>query len=517
MSSVASPVPDLAVTRAATSAPVFETDHQASDLTRRTVRGAAITGASQVLRLIMQTGSTMVLARILTPRDFGLVGMVAAVTGFVGLFKDLGLSSATVQRTELTHAQVSTLFWINLGVSAALMALLAAVAPLVSVAYGEPQLTWITLWLSPTLILGGLTAQHHAILRRQMRYRELAVADVVALVASIVVAVMAALAGAGYWALVLGAIAQAAANLMAVWWIAQWLPGRPETKCGVRSMLVFGGNLTAYNTLSYLAMQADSILIGWYWGAGAVGLYSRAYGLLMLPLQQIRNPIGNVAIPALCRLQEQPQELRAFYLKTLSFIALFTLPAAAAVVLGADDIILLLLGPQWRESGAILRALAFALPLQAVLSCIGWLFIATGRTGAMLKWGIYSCGAIIAGFLVGLPFGAFGVAVAYSVATYVVAWPCSAYGVRGTLVTTGDFWGTMVKPLVAALVAGAAAVAARYPATAAGAGTWLSLGISWAVLGIVYAVIMLYVFGLRYQYVSVLAHFRSQQGASTRT
>jgi PST family polysaccharide transporter len=488
----------------------FCTKHLVGNMGRRAARAAAVTITSQGLRFLLQIGSTAVLARVLTPRDFGLVGMVAVVTGLVGLIKDFGLSAATVQRAELRHEQVSTLFWINVALSACLMAALAAVAPVVAWLYGEPLLTPITLALAGTFLLSGLTAQHHALLRRQMRFTELATAELGGVALGMTVSIAAAVWGASYWALVIGVAVNAASTMVLVWIFSGWRPGRPHLGCGVRSMLAFGGSLTAYDALSYLAVNADQMLIGWYWGAGPLGIYSKAYALVMLPMQQIRTPISQVAVPALCRLRDDPGQFRSFYLKTLSLIALVTLPIGAAAALGTDEVILLLLGRQWTAAGAVFRALAFAMPLQAVLGCVGWLFVSTGRAKAMLKWGAFSCSAIILSFVVGLPFGPVGVAASYSIMNVLVAWPVSALGVRGTPITTADFWGTMPKPLIGTLAASAGAFAARRVAVSFGAGDLSALAIAWAVLGSAYACTMLYAFGLRAQIVPLLSHLRPQ-------
>ncbi len=154
----------------------FDTEYLKADLKGRSVRGGAVTMAAQGIKFFLQIGSTVVLARLLTPEDFGLIAMVTAVTGFVMMFKDMGLSMATVQRAEIDHAQISTLFWINVVLSLAFMLLTATLAPAIAWFYSEPRLTWITLALAGAFIFSGFTVQHQALLRRQMnfgRYQEI--------------------------------------------------------------------------------------------------------------------------------------------------------------------------------------------------------------------------------------------------------------------------------------------------------------------------------------------------------
>ena len=295
----------------------FDTEYLKADLKGRSVRGGAVTMAGQGVRFFLQMGSTVVLARLLTPQDFGLIAMVTAVTGFVMMFKDMGLSMATVQRAEVNHAQISTLFWINVTLSLGVMLVTAALAPAIAWFYGEPRLTWITLALAGAFIFGGLTIQHQALLRRNMRFGTLALIGIISMVMGIVAAIIAAWYGAGYWALVIMQLAGAITGAIAVWVVCGWRPGLPVRRSGVREMLAFGGNLTGFNVINYFARNADNLLIGKFWGSGPLGLYSKAYGLLMLPLRQINAPLSAVAIPALSRLKDEPERYRNYYIKAV--------------------------------------------------------------------------------------------------------------------------------------------------------------------------------------------------------
>jgi PST family polysaccharide transporter len=218
----------------------------------------------QAANFVLKLGSTAVLARLLTPADFGLIAMVTAVTGFVEMFKEAGLSMATIQRAEINHRQISTLFWINLGLSILLMFVVVGLAPAVAWFYGEPQLLWITIALGAMFPLGGLTIQHVALLRRQMRFGTLVSIDVTSNAVGIAAAITAAAFGARYWALVIMMAASGAANAALVWITCPWVPGLPKRGAGVRPMLAFGGNLTGFAFINYWARSADNVLIGWY-------------------------------------------------------------------------------------------------------------------------------------------------------------------------------------------------------------------------------------------------------------
>jgi len=238
----------------------FATDYLMADLKGRSVRGGALTLVAQAVKFALQLGSTIVLARLLTPEDFGLVAMVTAVTGFVMMFKDAGLSVATVQREEITREQVSALFWINAGLSVVLMIVVAALAPLIALFYSEPRLVGITLAISGTFVFAGLTVQHQALLRRQMQFKKLAVLEVASMVFGVATAITMAFLGLGYWSLVGMLAATAGANAVLAWIACAWIPGAPARSDGVGSMLNFGAGVTGFSVVNYFARNADNLL-----------------------------------------------------------------------------------------------------------------------------------------------------------------------------------------------------------------------------------------------------------------
>jgi len=370
---------------------------------------------AQWARFCIQMTSTVVLARLLTPQDFGLIAMVTAITGFVMMFKDMGLSMATVQKAEINHDQISTLFWINVTLSIGVMLVTAALAPAIAWFYGEPRLTWITLALAGAFIFGGLTIQHQALLRRNMRFGTLALIGIIGQLAGIVAAIIAAFYGAGYWALVLMQLATAITGAIAVWVACGWRPGLPVRRSGVRAMLAFGGNLTGFNFMNYFARNADNLLIGKFWGPGQLGIYSKAYGLLMLPIRQITGPIAAVAIPTLSRLQNDPERYRRYYYRAISTIAFITMPLVATLAALSTEVITIVLGSQWTSAGPIFKVFAFAAVFQPVGSTVGWVYVSLGQTKRMLYWGLLAVPIIVLSFVVGLPWGALGVTTSYTI------------------------------------------------------------------------------------------------------
>ncbi len=437
-----------------------------ADLKRRSARGGAITVAAQVAKFLLNFGTTAVLARMLTPGDFGLVAMIAAFTGFISLFKDLGLSAATVQRAEVSHAQVNALFWLNVLLSLALMLFTALLAPAIAWFYGEPRVTAVVFVTASTFVLGGLTAQHTALLRRQMRFGALAAVELTTIVAGTAAGIILACYGAGYWSLIGIGVVGAVTNAVAVWALSPWRPGVPRWDDEVWPMLRFGGNLTGFNVTNYLTRNLDNVLIGWYWGAGPLGLYAKAYNLLLMPVRQVNAPISAVALPALSRLQDAPDRFRRVYLKATQAIAALGMPLVVCTFVVADDLILMVMGAQWIDAIPIYRVLAVVAFIDTAAVSIGWAYVALGRADRQFRWQIFESAVTAAGFLVGLRWGAIGVATGFCVARCALRYPALAYCLRGTPITVGDYRAAIWRPATASVLAGIAVLLTASPALA---------------------------------------------------
>ncbi len=401
----------------------FQTDHLKADLGGRSVRGGLVTLTTQIAKFFISTAATIVVARLLTPQDYGLVGMVVILISFLGLFQYLGLPAATVRWPELNHSQVSTLFWLNVMLSTAIAVAVVGASPLLARFYREPRLIGIAAGYAIVIFLTGISIQHLALLQRQMRFVALTVIDICALSIGLGVTILAALRGAGYWALVLNQIVFALVTIAGAWIACSWRPSLPRLGSGVRSMLTYGGNLTGYSFANFFAQNMDNALIGKFWGAYQLGIYSRAYQMLLMPLGQINMPLSSVAVPALSRLADSPERYRAAYLRILEKIAMLTMPAVVFLIGTSDWLILLLLGPRWREAGRIFMLLGIAAIIQPVSRTGLWLFITQGRSREMFQWGVIGSIIAVGSIVAGLRWGATGVAACYGIIDLCVSTP----------------------------------------------------------------------------------------------
>ena len=431
------------------------------DLKGKTIRG----GLARLLALgtgfLLRLGSLMVLARLLDPKDFGLLGMVTAFTGVLGLFRDFGLSSAAVQRVTVTEDQMSTLFWINIFLGALLGLVALSMAPAIAAFYHEPRLLGVTAVLASGFLFNAAGIQHSALLQRQMRFTALAIISVVSSIVGTVTGIVGARAGYGYWALVVMTVASPLIGTSGVWLSSGWVPGMPRRRAGIRSMMHFGGTLTLNGLVAYVAYNAEKVMIGRFWGADAIGIYGRAQQLISIPTDNLNSAVGEVAFSALSRLQGDPVRFKSYFLKGFSLVLGLTLPITVACALFADDVVFCLLGPKWKDSAAIVRLLAPTIAIFAVINPLGWLMYSIGLAVRSLKIALVFAPIMVTGCVVGLPYGPKGVAVAYSVVMTLWVIPHILWCVHGTPISFPDILLAVSRPLGSGILAGALAFGVR--------------------------------------------------------
>ncbi|MEM9063987.1 MAG: lipopolysaccharide biosynthesis protein [Planctomycetota bacterium] len=389
----------------------FDTAHLEGDLRGRSARGGAMMFVGQITKFSVRMGSTMILARLLAPSDFGLVAAVTSVTGFVAIFKDAGLSHATVQKETVNHAQVSTLFWINVGLSLALTLVVAALSPVLATFYSDPRLVWITLAVAGTFSFAGVTVQHHALLRRQMRFRALAIIEAISFTGGALIGIAMAYAGLGYWSLLGISGGTALINAIAVWIACDWRPGPPKRGCGVGSMVKFGGHLSLATVMDYMASNVDNILIGRVWGPAALGLYSKAYGIILLPLSQMDGVVSAVALPGLARLQSERERFARALLRMQRLILVPSIGPLVAIAIFAEPVIRVMLGDQWLEADIMFRALTSIAIVQLYARFVGWTLVSLGKSQWVVRVAIGGSTLALVAIAVGLPWGPEGVAI----------------------------------------------------------------------------------------------------------
>jgi len=439
----------------------LSTAHLRRDLGRRSVRGGIVTVTAQIVKIVIQLAALVVLARLLSPTEFGLYAIAAVLMTLFEMFKDLGLSLATVQRAEISQRQVSTLFWLNVLLGALIAGVTAALGPLAGQLYGEPALSEILYWLAGSFLLTGVGTQHQALLRRQMRFGALAVLQTAAEVAALAAAVAAAVAGLGFWALVVQRLVWALLMGPGAWAVCGWRPGRPGPFREVAHLVRFGGEVTASMLVNQLASNADKLLLGWMWGPAPVGLYERAQKLVRVALHNLNTPLFGVAVPALSRLKDEPETYRRAYLGVVGKLSMLTTPVAAVLVACPDWVVALLFGQAWLAAAPLLGWFAVITLYAPVSITMNWLFISQGRTAEMLHAGLANAALTLLALACGLPFGVEGVAAASVVGGValrvpLMLWLAGRTGPVGRRDLLGVLWPTTGTAVLAALAVASA-------------------------------------------------------------
>lgn len=432
----------------------FNTDHLKSGLKRRAMRGAGATIFASAFSFFVHLFSTIILARLLTPMDFGLITMVTTFSLLLQNFGGNGFTEAIIQKEDINHKMISTLFWVNGAIMLVLTLLFILMAPFLAWFYNSPQLKTIIIGVSISIIAAGMSTIHMAILRRNMQFYLTSGIEVAARTLSILFAIILAWMGCGYWALVANIVIYPLAVAISGWLFCGWRPGKRGPFREILPILKFALHIYGNFTLNYFSRNIDKLLIGWRHGAQPLGYYKKAYDLFALPANQLISPLSNVALSALSRLVHEPENYQRYYLNALSIIAFIGMPLSAMLTLAGKDIILLVLGPQWTKAGEIFCFFGTSIGIMLIYGTQGWLHLSLGRPDRWLRWGIFECIATTAFFIIGLPFGAEGVAIGYSISFYILAAPCLMYAGKPINLPLCHIISSIWRYFAAALIAG---------------------------------------------------------------
>lgn len=414
------------------------------DLASHASRGALTTLMWQMMKVGTQLISTIFLARLLDPTIFGLFAMILAVTGVADLLRDFGLSQAAIQAKTLTEHQKTNLFWLNLAFGLILAAVVFAVAPAVSYIYREPSLTPLTRVFSVVFFINGASTQFIAELTRKMRFFSLNLVSTAPQVLALIVAIIWAVEEPSPWVLVGQQIVATSATLLLALALAHWWPGRPRRGVSMAKLLHFGIGRLGTQLLDYSVQNVDNLAIGAVYGSTPLGLYGKAYQLLMMPINQLLLPMTQVALPVLSRLQDDRERFMKFLLRGQLVGAL-----AAGFIYGlvfglAKPLVLIVFGAAWLPIVPILQALTVGGIFRALHQVAYWSFISLGLSTQQFRFYLVTQPILIVFLLAGLPWGPLGVAIGHSIG-YILFWAVELLKVQR--ITGMDFRPLMVNAL----------------------------------------------------------------------
>ncbi|HSS95398.1 MAG TPA: lipopolysaccharide biosynthesis protein [Terriglobales bacterium] len=390
------------------------------------IRGAAVVLIAQSCTYLVQLAGVTVLARMLMPADFGLITVVTTFSIFLASIGQIGFPEAILQRENLNHQVTSNLFWINLGISAVLTLAFAGCGAILARVYADPRITHITEFAALSIFFTATSVIHSALLDRGMRFMASSSITILSRLMSVIVSIILAFAGKGYWALAAGVVAQPIVQTICAWTFCRWIPSLPRRADGTKAMLAFATHVNGVGNLNYWTRNMDNLLVGWRFGPGALGFYKKSYDLFVLPTNQLLSafPVG---VSTLSRLVQDPPRYRRYFLNGISALALVGMCAAGVLTFIGRDIVRLVLGPAWGLSGWIFVVFAPGIGILLIYKATMMIHLSIGTSARLLRWTVVEL--VVTGllFLIGLHWGPIGVAAAWTTSCCVLLIPGFQY------------------------------------------------------------------------------------------
>ena len=383
----------------------------------RVLRGLAWKGGSSFARQLLRIGVTVVLARLLSPHDYGVAGMVIVFATLVEIFGDLALGAALVQRPELSDDDRSTAFWVSIGAGVVFTLLGVALAGPLAAFYGTPAVRPLFMVMSLSFVITAVGSTQAALLMRAMDFRGLELRLTGGAVVGAGAAIVLASRGAGPWALIGQQVTTASVATVLVWRFSSWRPRLSFSRASLRDLASFSGRVFSTRLLFYSIRNADNVLIGRYVGASALGAYTIAYNIMLMPSNQISAPVQEVLYPTFSRMQDDVPRVAQAWLAVNRIVGSISLPALAGMVMVAPEFVAVVLGPKWHPAVRVIQILAWVGMLQSLQGLNSAVLQARDRTRELLRYGLVVCGSSLTAFVIGLHWGLIGVAVAYAISS----------------------------------------------------------------------------------------------------
>jgi O-antigen/teichoic acid export membrane protein len=386
----------------------------------RVLGGLAWKTASQLVLQGSRVIVAIVIARLLSPHDYGLAAMTLVFSSLVLVFSDLALGAALVQRRTLQARDCSTVFWTSVG-AGALFTLggIAASGPIASF-YGEPKVQPLFAALSLAFVVTSLGTVQSALLTRKMDFRRLEVTVMAGNLAGAAIGIGAAVSGAGAWAIILQQLATATVSSLLLFALCSWRPGLRFSLDSLRSLFRFSSNVFGQRVLYYLHRNVAPLLIGRFVGAAALGTYAFAYNVILVPFSRIAGPVQEVLFPAFSRVQDDPPRMTQMWVRATRVTGAVSIPALIGLAIVAPDFVRVVLGDRWSAAAPVIQILTWVGLLQSLQTLNSNILMALDRTATLLRYSFVFLGAHLVAFVVGVHWGILGVATCYAISSTVV-------------------------------------------------------------------------------------------------
>lgn len=391
-----------------------------NNLLKSTASGVLWTGISQFLSQAFQFIVIIILARLLYPEQFGIVGMAAIFTGFISRFNELGLSAAIIQRKNINEMHLSTSFWTSLATGTILCILTIFVSPYIADYFQEELVRPILIISSINFIVGSFTVIPRTLFTKSLDFKKLAIVEICATFISGLISILLAVKGYGVWSLVLGGISNSFISVLIFWKMSQWRPSSKFSIPHFKELFSFGGHFMGSSVLNYVDSNVDYLVVGRMIGASALGYYTLAYNLITFPLYKISTIITRVTFPAFSKIQNDNHTLRTGYLKVVRYISMITFPMLAGMFVVAPEFILVVYGSKWTPMILTLQILCLAGALKSVGTTVGTILLSKGRPDIQFKWNILTVIVLTIAVLSGVKYGIEGVAAMVTISAVLL-------------------------------------------------------------------------------------------------
>lgn len=424
-------------------------------------RGHRSTLVSQTARLICKVASVLVVARLVAPTDYGLFAMAASFTLLLWMFRDMGLGVAAIQTPNLSAGLCASLFRAQLGLGLLLTLITAASGPLVARFYGQPELVPLLLTVSPSFLFIGLAGLPRVLMNRALRFDEINRIETISAVTSTTSMIGAAASGAGVYSFAIFLVSSDLVWAALAWKCEPWHRQADAPRESLSALARTGRKLTYFQALNYLSQQAEIVGVGQYLGTYALGLYTRAGQMLTLPTVHLAEPLSQVTLTALSRLNTVPEEFKKQAASSVTMIAYMTLPVAALCIAIPEEIILIVLGSQWHEAAPLLRWLAVSAALAHASHIAQSIAIAVDQSRRLVFTAAITLLALIAAVVIGLPHGPLGVAISVALTNLIIFLPRLWWRLQGSAVGVACFLTALIGPFITSLLLGSGAAIGR--------------------------------------------------------
>lgn len=386
-----------------------------------TTFGILWNGISQFSTQIFQFITIIILARLLTPEDFGIVGLATLFTGLITVINELGMSAAIIQRKDINDVHISTSFWTNIGMGIILFIFTVIISPFVANFFHEELMRPILIVSSTGLVIGSFGVVHRALLEKNINFKNITIVEVCAAFGSGMVSILLAINNFGVWSIVLGSVASTFISVVILWKLSKWRPSLKFSSKHFKELFSFGGNVAGSQLLNYIAMRVDYLIIGKMLGTTSLGYYSLARMITSLPVQKVSWTIMRVVFPAFSSVQYNRDVLKKGYLNVTKYISLITFPMLAGIFVVAPEFINTFYGSKWTPVIILVQILALQGAIVSICSMTGTIQYVKGRSDIQFKWQIFTAIIMTIAVLIGSNYGITGVAISLTITTFILA------------------------------------------------------------------------------------------------